>query len=73
VAHDLENFQNFGISRNSRGRNVTNIILNTYAKNFFGVDPIDSAPPMSGSSERQYHTFINCCQFYDLMLNIFMY
>jgi hypothetical protein len=73
VAYDFENFQNFGISRNSRGGNANNIILNTYDKNFFGVDPIDSAPPMSDSSERQYHTFINCCQFYDLMLNIFMY
>ena len=40
---------------------------------FLRVDSIDSSPPMSGSSERQYHTFINCCQFYDLMLNIFMY
>ena len=47
-------FENFGISGHSRGGKVTNRILNTYptyAKSFFGVDPVDSAPPMSGSSD----------------------
>lgn len=47
-------FDNFGISGHSRGGKVTNRILNTYpnyAKSFFGVDPVDSAPPMSGSSD----------------------
>ena len=55
MVHDFENFE---ISRNSRGGNLTNIILNTYAKNFLGVDPIDSAPPMSGSSDPQYHILL---------------
>ena len=57
VAHDFENFKNFGISRNSKGGKVTNRILNTYptyAKNFFGVYPVDSAPPMSGSFDPKY-------------------
>ena len=47
-------FDNFGISGHSRGGKVTNRILNsdpTFAKSFFGVDPVDSAPPMSGSSD----------------------
>ena len=47
-------FDNFGISGHSRGGKVTNRILNQYpefAKSFFGVDPVDSAPPMSGSSD----------------------
>ena len=47
-------FQNFGFSGHSRGGKVTNRILNTYptyAKSFFGVDPVDSAPPISGSSD----------------------
>ena len=47
-------FDNFGISGHSRGCKVTNRILNSYpsfAKSFFGVDPVDSAPPMSGSSD----------------------
>ena len=47
-------FDNFGISGHSRGGKVTNRILNNYpniAKSFFGVDPVDSAPPMNGSSD----------------------
>ena len=47
-------FDNFGISGHSRGSKVTNRILNSnpsFAKSFFGVDPVDSAPPMSGSSD----------------------
>ena len=47
-------FDNFGVSGHSRGGKVTNRILNSYptmAKSFFGVDPVDSAPPMSGSSD----------------------
>ena len=47
-------FENFGISGHSRGGKVTNRILNTYptyAKSFFGLDPVDSAPPTSGSSD----------------------
>lgn len=47
-------FENFGLSGHSRGGKVTNRILNTYptyAKSFFGVDPVDSAPPISGSSD----------------------
>ena len=47
-------FDNFGISGHSRGGKVTNRILNKYpdlAKGFFGVDPVDSSPPMSGSSD----------------------
>jgi len=47
-------FDNFGVSGHSRGGKVTNRILNNYpefAKSFFGVDPVDSAPPMSGSSD----------------------
>ena len=51
VTHD---FENFGLSGHSRGGKVTNRILNTYptyAKSFFGVDPVDSAPPIGGSSD----------------------
>ena len=47
-------FDNFGVSGHSRGGKVTNRILNTYptyAKSFFGVDPVDSAPPIGGSSD----------------------
>jgi len=47
-------FDNFGVTGHSRGGKVTNRILNSYpdiAKGFFGVDPVDSAPPMSGSSD----------------------
>jgi hypothetical protein len=46
-------FENFGISGHSRGGNVINRIFNTYptyVKSFFGVS-VDSAPPMSDSSE----------------------
>jgi hypothetical protein len=46
-------FENFGISGHSKGGNAINKILNTYptyVKSFFGVS-VDSAPPMSGSSE----------------------
>ena len=44
----------FGVSGHSRGGKVTNRILNndpTMATSFFGVDPVDSAPPMGGSSD----------------------
>ena len=54
MAHD---FANFGISRNSKGGKVTNRILNsyhTYTKNVFRVDPVDSAPPISGSFAHKY-------------------
>ena len=47
-------FDKFGISGHSRGGKVTNRILNQYpdfAKSFFGLDPVDSAPPMSGDSD----------------------
>ena len=49
-------FDNFGISGHSRGGKVTNRILNNYpniAKSFFGVDPVDSAPPRGASSDPQ--------------------
>ena len=45
-------FDNFGVSGHSRGGKVTNRVLNsdpTVAKSFFGVDPVDSKPPLSGS------------------------
>ena len=44
----------FGVSGHSRGGKVTNRVLNTdptMATSFFGVDPVDSAPPMGGSSD----------------------
>jgi chlorophyllase len=47
-------FDNFGVSGHSRGGKVTNRILNKYpniAKSFFGIDPVDSAPPMGGKSD----------------------
>ena len=50
----IPDFDNFGISGHSRGGKVTNRILNKYpnlAKSFFGVDPVDSAPPMGGNSD----------------------
>lgn len=45
---------NIGISGHSRGGKVSNRVLNsdpTIAKAFFGVDPVDSAPPVGGSSD----------------------
>ena len=50
----IPDFDNLGISGHSRGGKVTNRILNKYpniAKSFFGVDPVDSAPPMGGNSD----------------------
>ena len=50
----IPDFDNFGISGHSRGGKVTNRILNKFpnlAKSFFGVDPVDSAPPMGGASD----------------------
>lgn len=47
-------FNNLGLSGHSRGGKVTNRIFNSepdFAKSFFGVDPVDSAPPMSESSD----------------------
>jgi chlorophyllase len=47
-------FDNFGVSGHSRGGKVTNRILNkqpAVAKAFFGVDPVDSPPPVGGSSD----------------------
>ena len=41
----------FGVSGHSRGGKVTNRVLNSdpsMATSFFGVDPVDSAPPFSG-------------------------
>jgi len=49
-------FDNFGVSGHSRGGKVTNRILNKYpniAKSFFGIDPVDSAPPMGANSDRK--------------------
>lgn len=46
--------EHFGVSGHSRGGKVTNRVLNsdpTMATSFFGVDPVDSAPPMGGSSD----------------------
>ena len=43
--------EHFGISGHSRGGKVTNRLLNSdpsMATSFFGVDPVDSAPPFSG-------------------------
>ena len=51
VTADVEHF---GVSGHSRGGKVTNRVLNTdpaMATSFFGVDPVDSAPPMGGSSD----------------------
>ena len=47
-------FENLGISGHSRGGKVTNRILNNnpdIAKSFFGLDPVDSAPPIFSSSD----------------------
>ena len=44
----------FGVSGHSRGGKVTNRVLNTdpaMATSFFGVDPVDSAPPLGGDSD----------------------
>lgn len=46
--------EHFGVSGHSRGGKVTNRILNSdpaMATSFFGVDPVDSAPPVGGSSD----------------------
>lgn len=46
--------EHFGVSGHSRGGKVTNRVLNndpSMATSFFGVDPVDSAPPMGGSSD----------------------
>lgn len=46
--------EHFGVSGHSRGGKVTNRVLNsdpTIATSFFGVDPVDSAPPLGGSSD----------------------
>ena len=46
--------EHFGVSGHSRGGKVTNRVLNsdpTMATSFFGVDPVDSAPPLGGSSD----------------------
>ncbi|MBP5201659.1 hypothetical protein J6253_02855, partial [bacterium] len=51
VTADVEHF---GVSGHSRGGKVTNRVLNsdpTMATSFFGVDPVDSAPPVGGSSD----------------------
>lgn len=45
----VPDFENFGVAGHSRGGKVTNRVLNTdptIAKSFFGVDPVDSAPPI---------------------------
>ena len=46
--------EHFGVSGHSRGGKVTNRVLNNdpaIATSFFGVDPVDSAPPVGGSSD----------------------
>lgn len=46
--------EHFGVSGHSRGGKVTNRVLNNnpaIATSFFGVDPVDSAPPMGGNSD----------------------
>ena len=51
VTADVEHF---GVSGHSRGGKVTNRVLNTdpaMATSFFGVDPVDSAPPVGGGSD----------------------
>ena len=48
VTADVEHF---GVSGHSRGGKVSNRVLNTdptMATSFFGVDPVDSTPPMDG-------------------------
>ena len=53
VTADVEHF---GVAGHSRGGKVTNRVLNndpTMATSFFGVDPVDSAPPMGGGSDPQ--------------------
>ncbi|MBP5406251.1 hypothetical protein J6Z19_03770 [bacterium] len=48
VTADVEHF---GVSGHSRGGKVMNRVLNTdpsIATSFFGVDPVDSAPPLDG-------------------------
>ena len=45
----VPDFENFGMAGHSRGGKVTNRVLNTdptIAKSFFGVDPVDSGPPI---------------------------
>ena len=47
----IADVEHFGVSGHSRGGKVTNRVLNsdpTMATSFFGVDPVDSAPPFSG-------------------------
>ena len=47
-------FTNLGVSGHSRGGKVTNRILNSHpelAKSFFGVDPVDSAPPFGSNTD----------------------
>ena len=47
-------FDNFGVSGHSRGGKVTNRVLNsdpTIARSFFGVDPVDSEPPVGKDPE----------------------
>jgi chlorophyllase len=50
----IPDFTNLGVSGHSRGGKVTNRMLNSHpelAVSFFGVDPVDSAPPMGSSSD----------------------
>lgn len=50
----IPDFTNLGVSGHSRGGKVTNRMLNSHpelAKSFFGVDPVDSAPPMGSNSD----------------------
>ena len=47
-------FDNLGVSGHSRGGKVTNRVLNsdpTIARSFFGVDPVDSKPPVGKDPE----------------------
>ena len=47
-------FTKLGVSGHSRGGKVTNRLLNNHpelALSFFGLDPVDSAPPLGSSSD----------------------
>ena len=50
----IPDFTNLGLSGHSRGGKVINRILNSHpelSKSFFGVDPVDSAPPLRSKSD----------------------
>ena len=50
----IPDFTHLGVSGHSRGGKVTNRLLNNHpeiALSFFGVDPVDSVPPMGSKSD----------------------